>query len=72
MISLEHLFFSIWPLLIIIAWIFTPITLVVVIKSKETFEKKILNCILTIFVPIIGSILVLIMLFRNRKRNQNQ
>lgn len=62
MTTIEYLFFSIWPILIILAWILIPITLILIIKAKGTVERKILNSILVIFVPIIGSIYVLITL----------
>lgn len=69
MATIDYLIFNIWPLLIILAWILTLVSLIIVIKSKDSVEKKILNCILIIFLPIIGSIYVLITLINNRKGN---
>lgn len=53
---LDHLIFDLYPIALVLNYVLTIITIVVVIKMNDTLQNKIGNVIIVIFLPLIGNI----------------
>ena len=66
--KLKDFFFSLWPLLIVVNYLLIIFSVILVIKSDDDIKNKLINSILIIFIPLIGSIYYLIHFFGMRKK----
>lgn len=52
----NQLIFNLYPIALVLNYVLTIITIVVVIKMNDTLQNKIGNVIIVIFLPLIGNI----------------